>query len=109
VVGTKQCVPCPLEFRSNGIGGAGGAAGSIYCPNDKHKFPAVILCNTLSEVMFLVYVVCAFFSFYSKASDEGETHGLVPTTIKRAGIWLQNCSGGQLNQRSEYKTAVVAS
>jgi hypothetical protein len=34
-----------------------GGRGEQYCPNNKHYFPAAILCSSLSQVMFLAYIV----------------------------------------------------
>jgi hypothetical protein len=42
--------------------GRGSRYGSIYCPSYKLYFPVVGLGSSLSEVMFLVYVVYKFVS-----------------------------------------------
>lgn len=67
-VQTVHFVSVRITLQGEHSGERGRKEESIYCPNCKHYFPAAVLCSSLSEEMFLVYVVRVF-SFHLPASQ----------------------------------------
>lgn len=77
-----------VTSKSKGLRGTGEVSDKkkIYCL-EKHCFLVTVLCSLLDSYMSvksLDYTVkpIHLFSFYTQASDTGETFGLVQSTVK---------------------------